>query len=160
MKSPSIKLCSILIVPLLTMHLAVKVDAQTDQLIAQLMSETGVSEQQAGGGIGALMQYVQQSLDPEQFAKINEAVPELTSLLQSAPALDEDSSTVTQLSALLGEGETADRAKRLAQLRNSLDKLNLSSEQLTEFIPKVLDYAKSKGGDSIAQLLQQVLATL
>lgn len=134
--------------------------AQADQLITQLTSQVGVSEQQAGGGVGALMKYAEQSLDKEQFAEISDALPELTDLLKSAPAVDEESSTASQLSSLLGEGDTATKAKRLASLRDSLDKLGLSTDQITKFVPVVIDYAKSKGGDSIAGLLKQALSTL
>lgn len=145
---------------LVTLVLTNKSIAQSGQIVTQLASQVGVSEQQAGGGIGALMKYAQQSLDQEQFAKVANALPELAGLLESAPAIDQDSTTVTQLSTLLGESDTADTAKKLANLHNSLDKLGLNSEQIRQFIPVVIDYAKSKGGDAIAGLLGQALSTL
>ena len=137
-----------------------KAYAQADQLITQLASQVGVSEQQVAGGVGALMKYAEQTLDKEQFAEISDALPGLTDLLKSAPDVDEESSTAAQLSSLLGEGDTANKAKKLANLRDSLDKLGLSTEQIAKFIPVVIDYAKSKGGDSIAGLLKQALSTI
>lgn len=162
MRNISIKLLiSVVTFALCTMVvLTPRAFAQSDQLVEQLAERMGVSKQQAGGGVGALMQYAQQSLDQEQFAEIIDTLPELADLLGSAPAIDQDSSTITQLSALLGEGDTAEAAKRLANLRNSLDKLGLSSGQIKQFIPTVIDYAKAKGGGSIATLLRQALSTL
>lgn len=134
--------------------------AQADELITQLASKVGLSEQKISGGVGALMKYTQESLSPEQFAQISDALPELTGLLDSAPALDQDASTVSQLSSLLGDGDTAEKAKRLANLRGSFEQLGISSEQIKQLVPAIVEYAKSKGGDSIAGLLQQVLTAL
>lgn len=137
-----------------------KAIAQTEQLITQLAAATGISEQQVDGGIGALMKYVQQSLEPEQFARIADALPKLAGLVDSAPPVDQSTSTVTQLSTLLGDDDTAGKAEKIMTLRNSLDSLGLSSEQIAQFVPAIVDYAKSRGGGAIANLLKQALPTL
>ena len=36
----------------------------------------------------------------------------------------------------------------------------MSPEQITQFVPVIVDYAKSKGGDAISALLKQALPTL
>ena len=134
--------------------------AQTNELVTQLASKVGLSEEKISGGVGALMKYTQESLSPEQFAQISDALPELTGLLDSAPALGEDASTASQLSSLLGDSDTAAKAKRLTELRDSFKQLGIDSEQIKQFVPAIVDYAKANGGDSIAGLLQQVLTAL
>ena len=158
----SVKVCILsMAVSLLAMPMLIsKTIAQTDQLVAQLATQLGVSQQQVDGGIGALMKYAEKSLAPEQFSQIADALPELVEMRHAVPADDENASKVKELSALLGDDDTAAQAEKLASLRSSMDKLDLSSEHIGQFIPALIDYAKSRGGDTIANLLKQALLAL
>jgi hypothetical protein len=53
----------------------------TDTLVKKL----GISSEQAQGGAGALFQLAKSKLDAGQFAELCKAVPEMDSLLSSAP---------------------------------------------------------------------------
>ena len=56
---------------------------------------------------------------------------------------------------MLGKGGGG--AASIAELAGSFAKLGLSSDMVGKFIPIVLDYAQTKGGDEIANLLKMAL---
>lgn len=134
--------------------------AQSADLINMLTSQLGISAEQASGGAGALMNYAKQSLDAEKFAEIANAVPDLAGLVDAAPAATEGSSAAGQLASALGESDSAGTLNKLAGLQGGFDKLGMSPEQITQFVPVVLDYAKSMGGDAVSAILKQALPAL
>jgi len=146
---------------LLVMSIFVNVaPAQIGELTESLTSQLGISEAQASGGVGALMNYAKQGLAPEKFAQVADALPDLTGLIGSMPAAGEASANAAQLATMLGNSEGASAAAQLVGLKESLDKLGLSGEQVAQFVPMIVDYAKSKGGDAVAALLRQALPAL
>lgn len=60
--------------------------AQADSgLIEALTSGLGVTQEQAGGGAGAIFNYAKQQLDPGQFSQVAAAVPGMDDMMAIAP---------------------------------------------------------------------------
>jgi len=120
-------------------------------LVSMLVGNLGVTEKQAKGGSGALFQNAKDKLSPDDFQKVSATVPEMDDYLASAPAAKESGGALGKLSSL---GEGAGKVGSMAGLTNSFSQLGMDSGMLSKFIPVVLQYVQSKGGDSTAGLLK------
>jgi hypothetical protein len=124
----------------------------TDTLVKNL----GITQEQAQGGAGAIFQVAKDKLDAGQFAGLSKAVPEMDSLLSSAPKQS------GALSGLAGDassvlGETNNPYGNLAGLASAFKALNLSPDRVDEFVPVVVDYVSAKSGALTANMLQSAL---
>jgi hypothetical protein len=124
-------------------------------LVGLLTKNLGVTDQQAEGGAGAIFNAASRQMSSDDFSKVSDALPEVKSLMQAAPATDSGSGTLGGLSSMLGN--KGGSLSSLAGLTDTFSKLGLSSDMVGKFIPIVLEYAQSKGGDGIAGLLKAVL---
>ena len=119
-----------------------------------LTKELGVSQSQAEGGAGAIFNTASQKMSAEDFAKVTDALPEVRSLMEAAPSLGKASDALGGTSML---GENKSGGSSLAALSASFLKLGLSGDMVGKFIPIVLQYAQTKGGDFISGLLKTAL---
>jgi hypothetical protein len=124
----------------------------TDTLVKNL----GITKEQAQGGAGAIFQVAKGKLDAGQFAELSKAVPEMDSLLSSAPKQS------AALSGLAGDassvlGEANNPYGNLAGLASAFKALNLSPDTVDEFVPVVVDYVRAKSGALTANMLQSTL---
>lgn len=124
-------------------------------LVGLLTSQLGVTKSQAEGGAGAIFNTASQKMSTEEFAKVTDALPEARSLMDAAPALDKESGTLGGLSSMLGDEKSG--GSSLGALSASFLKLGLSGDMVGKFIPIVLQYAQTKGGDTISGLLKSAL---
>ena len=129
--------------------------AEEAGLVAQLVKNLGVTTQQAKGGAGAIFNTAKQDMGVEDFSKISTAIPEIGSLLTAAPKTENSSSTLGAVSSLLSNNTGS--IGKLAGLSQSFSKLGLSNDMIAQFMPIVLEYAKSKGGDIVSKLLTSAL---
>ena len=124
----------------------------TDTLVKQL----SISNEQAQGGAGALFQLAKSKLDAGQFAELSKAVPEIDSLLSAVPKPSGALSGLAQdASSALGEANNP--YGNLAGLATTFTALNLSPDQVDEFVPVVVDYVRAKSGALTANMLQSAL---
>ena len=124
-------------------------------LVELLTKNLGVTNQQAEGGAGAIFNSAAQQMSAEDFTKVSDALPEVDSLIATAPAADTGSGTLGGLSSMLSKGGGG--MASLADLAGSFSKLGLSGDMVGKFIPIVLEYAQAQGGDEIAGLLKMAL---
>jgi hypothetical protein len=104
-----------------------------------------INETQASGGAGALFGLAKSRLSPADFSKVSASVPGIDALIKSAPA----ASGTKGLSNLSGLGGLSG----LAPVAGSFQKLGLSPEMATKFVPVLTKFVESKGGSSVASLL-------
>ncbi len=124
------------------------------ELIQQLVSTTGVNQQQAKGGAGLIFGLVKEQLSSGDFSKVAEAVPGVEGLIDSAP------SSGGGLGGLLGGVASAMGAGdlgNLASLADGFSKLDLDAGMVGKFIPVVLSYLQNQGGDGLLSLVSGVL---
>lgn len=61
--------------------------AQAQDLVAMLVSQLGVTSEQATGGAGAIFNLAKERLAPDEFSQIAGAVPGIDSMMDAAPTV-------------------------------------------------------------------------
>lgn len=127
------------------------VHAGTMDLVSMLVDKLGVTEQQAKGGTGALFKNAKDNLSADDFQKVADVVPGMDNYLTAAPATSKAGGLLGSLSSLGGSGA---KVGSVASLTDSFSKLGMDSSMVSKFIPVVLQFVQSKGGDSVTGLLK------
>lgn len=123
---------------------------QVNQLTEFLMQGAGVTQAQAQGGVGVLLQLAQSKLQAGEFAQLEQAIPNLHSLLNAVPALQQPSTLSSLAKLASGSGGTVSNLLTIVSL---FKQLGMSSAQIQQFVPLVLDYVNTEQGATIAKLL-------
>ncbi len=134
-------------------------------LIEQLTSQLGVSNEQAQGGAGLLLQMAKEKLGAGDFSQLNDLLPDdVDALINAAPAAEAEGSTgggimsgLGSVAGALGMGDIADKLGDLGALAGGFDKLGLDTGMVSQFASALIDYLKSKGGGQIVAMLQSIL---
>jgi len=124
-------------------------------LVGLLIEKLGVTTEQAEGGAGAIFDVASKSLSADDFAKVTDALPDVKSLLASDTSSGSETGSLKSLSSLLGKNQSS--LSSLAGLSDTFSSLGLGSDMVSKYISIVLEYAQSKGGSEIANLLKSVL---
>lgn len=127
------------------------------ELVQQLMGSLNVQEDQAKGGAGMLFQLAKDKLGDEQFAQLAQNVPGLDGMLEAAP--ETGGGVAGALGGLAGSlgGGKMESLGNLAQLAGGFSKLGMDQGMVGKFIPIVLSFVQSQGGDGVKDILAQVL---
>jgi hypothetical protein len=121
-----------------------------------LVSQLGVSQQQALGGTGAIFRAAKEGMDPQAFATLSQSIPGMNSMLNAAPKMSESMSNITGgISSMMGGANNT--LGSMASLISSFKQLNLSPNMVNQFIPIVTNYVRTNGGQAMANLLQSAL---
>ena len=126
-----------------------------NELITQLVSQLGVQEGQAKGGAGLLLKLAQSKLGGD-FSKVSAAVPGLQDLIKSAPEAGGAGKLLGSLAGALGGGKAGGLAD-LASLAGGFSQLKLDPQMISKFVPVILSFVQSKGGQDVVKLLAGVL---
>ncbi|HMM74822.1 MAG TPA: DUF2780 domain-containing protein [Gammaproteobacteria bacterium] len=149
-----------------------------------LVGKLGVSQPQAVGGAGSIFQLAKNQMTAGNFAKLSNAVPDMSSYLAAAPALGtaapssgtgalasaaakalggsgalDGATALGGTSALGGEAAAGVGGKlaTLQQLAPAFEQLGMKQKLIGKFVPVIVDYVKQQGGASTAQLLSGAL---
>ena len=125
------------------------------ELVELLVKNLGITTQQAEGGAGSIFNAAKQDMGVEDFKKVTTAMPEVEPLMAAAPKIEKGSGTLGRISSMLSK-DTGSLGK-MANLYDSFSKLGLSEDMVGQFIPLISDYAKSKGGETVSNLLKTAL---
>ena len=129
--------------------------AGTMDLITTLVDTLGITKDQAKGGSGALFQNAKDNLSADDFQKVSDAVPDMDEYLAAAPATETKSGLGGALGKSLSSlGGDAAKAGSMLDLNSAFSKLGMDSGTLGKFVPVVLDFVQSKGGESVVGLLK------
>jgi hypothetical protein len=112
----------------------------SDSLTSILTKQTGASEPQAAGGVGAMLALAQQKLAAGDFDQIAKAIPGSDKYLATAKQL-------------LGGANINDKAG----LQSAFSKLGMSPDMVDKFKPIVTAYVGKMGGEHAKSLLASVL---
>jgi len=122
-------------------------------LVDLISSQLGVTKDQAEGGAGSIFQLAKQNLSVEDFSSIAKAVPGIDKLIGAAPKVKGSSSSFGGISSMMGSNKLGG----MAGLTNSFEKLGMSGDMVNKFMPIILDYVNSKGGEHAMNLLKGAL---
>ena len=125
------------------------VSADTSKLIGSLVDKLGVTEDQATGGSGAVFKEAKNNMDPGDYSQLLNSVPGIDSLISAAP---QSGGLAGQASSLLGGS-----AGSMTGLADSFSKLGLSPDMVNQFVPVILDFVQSEGGQQAMTLLKNAL---
>ena len=124
------------------------------ELVQQLVSSTGVSEQQAQGGAGLIMGLLKDQLSSGDFSALSGAVPGVENLIDSAPGSGGGmGGLLGSVAGALGGGELGN----LAKLAGGFSDLGLDTGMVGKFVPVVLSFIQDKGGEGLAGIVANVL---
>ncbi|MGG7053976.1 DUF2780 domain-containing protein [Nitrosomonas sp. ANs5] len=101
-----------------------------------LMQQLGVTQQQAQGGAGALLQLAKSRMTGSDFTALSHSVPDMQSLLGAAPA-----------AGALGSGGMA----------GTFLQLGMTPDMVQKFIPTIVQYVEGTGGSALATALRSAL---
>jgi len=125
------------------------------ELVQMLTNQLGISEEQAQGGSGLLLKMAKEKLGAEEFSQVASAVPGVEDLISSVP---EDKGVLGALGGLTSSlGGSAGKLGGLTSLAGGFKNLNLDSDMVGKFIPVVMSFAQSKGGDTVKNILEKIL---
>ena len=128
------------------------VSADTSKLIGSLVDKLGVSEEQATGGAGAVFKEGKNNMSSGDYSQLLSSVPGIDSLISSAP---QTGGLAGKASSLLGG--SAGSTTGMANLADSFSKLGLAPDMVNQFVPVILDYVQSEGGQQAMTLLKSAL---
>jgi hypothetical protein len=129
--------------------------SSTGTLIGMLTSKLGISNEQAIGGAAALFGSAKKNLSADDFSSVTESLPDIKSLL--GKTAKDGSGLASKLGLSSAENDQADAKEGSDNVAGQFSQLGLSSDMVGKFVPIVLDYAKSSGGDNIMNLLKGAL---
>jgi hypothetical protein len=125
------------------------------ELIQQIISQLNISEDQAKGGAGLIFKLAKEKLGDADWSQLAGKVPGAEELAGAAPEEGGLSSLVGGLTSALGG--KAEALGDLSGLASGFKKLNLDADLVGKFVPVVLSFVKSKGGDELVSLMQNLL---
>ena len=124
------------------------------ELVQQLISNLGLSEEQAQGGAGLLLGLLKDELSETDFAQVSGAVPDSEGLIDKAPEAGGGlGGLLGGVAASLGGSQLGD----LASLAGGFSKLGLDADMIGKFIPILLSFLESEGGEDLAGIVSKVL---
>lgn len=128
-------------------------------LLPSITEKLGVTDTQAEGGMGSLMQLAKSSLSTTEFSELSDSVPNMSSLLAAAPALTSGDSVGGAADLLSKAGGAASSLGGLATLTEQFKSLGLSSDMISQFATVAMNYF-SKDGSGAGELLQKGLGSI
>jgi hypothetical protein len=122
------------------------------ELVEILKERLAVTEEQAGGGAGLLLSLAKKKLGEQDFDKLLKAIPGIDELISKASSGKAGGMLGGIAKRLLGQG-----AGNLAGLAAGFKKLGLEGDMISKFVPVILSFVQSKGGDALKELLEKAL---
>jgi hypothetical protein len=124
-------------------------------LLDALTSQLGVTSEQASGGAGSLFKMAQSNLSEDDFSQIAEVVPGIDDMMSAVAPAGKEPSTAGAVASMLGDNNSAGN---LASLASSFGDLGMDSNMIGQFMPIILDYLKSQGGETVMSLMKGALS--
>lgn len=162
MKAKKLSVLTFIFSCLLVFQFSGAVCAETSgsmDLVQLLTSKLGVTDKQATGGAGSLFSMAKDSLSETDYGKVAEALPGISELIQSAPKVSDSTAGLSKKMGGVSAGsmtKAVESANKLKVVTDQFSKLGLDQSKVSQFIPIALEYANSKGGESVMNLLKGV----
>jgi uncharacterized protein (DUF2267 family) len=114
------------------------------EIISELAAKAGISPDQAEKGLGAVLALLKDKLPAGIFNQVQSAVPNANSMMAAAQSSQEASGGGILEAVTKAAGKLFGGGGAAADLANKLTHLGFSAEQLQQFIPRVIEFIKSK----------------
>ena len=131
--------------------------AQSTELVGSVMSQLGLSQNQAEGGLGSLLSLAQTNLGSNDFSQLTSSIPNADSLLAAVPSMSSDSG----MSGLLSKaGDLGSSLQGTAMVYDAFEKLGISKEYIVPMVDIAKNYLEQSGSEGTVGLLTQGLGSL
>ena len=130
-----------------------KAKTPSPELVGQLAKGLSIKPEQALGGAGALFGLAKTRLNPGDFTKVANVVPDMGGLLKAAPKPQGGAAGALDSMSQMLPG----KAGGLASVAGSFKSLGLSPQMAIKFVPIMTKFVNVKGGAGVADLLGGVL---
>jgi len=129
-----------------------------NDLVKLLMSNAGINQEQAEGGLGTILNFAKDKLSEGDFSQISSLVDGASDLMNKAPAEEKSSGFGGMLGSVTSAlGTNAGGLAGLASLAGKLDGLGIDMETISKFMPIISNFLESKGGDSVKGIFNSLL---
>lgn len=129
-------------------------------MLSALTDNLNVSQEQATGGLGALMGYLQQNISEEQFGQLSAGLPGLNDIIQSAPDIAE-LGTSEGLSGLLDKAAEYNASlKAVNDLKKQFEALGLTPDMIASYAQQIRQYLDTEQGQQLKDLVAQGLSSM
>lgn len=123
-------------------------------LLPTLTENLGVTNQQASGGLGALLNLTKNNVSSNDFADLTQAIPDMNTLLNAAPTIDQQSQS--GLNDLLGNAGSYGKALIGAkEVYQQFTALGLDATQIGKYIEITQSYLQSGGAQAAADVFNK-----
>jgi hypothetical protein len=123
-----------------------------DGVVSVITDELDISSSQARGGVGAIFAYADNYLDDDDFETVADGIPDIDSLIDAAPDVDDDSffgvrDTLSELDSPVAGRST---------LIDAFDELDMDRDMIDEFLTIVYDYVEDASGERAKEILEDL----
>ena len=132
----------------------------SSSLLQTLTQQLGVTQTQAEGGMGSLMQLAKSGLSSNEFGQLSSNVPDMGKLLSAAPILTSEDSSAGLSDMLSGAGDIGSSIAMISMITQQFEALGLSSELISKFADIAITYFTKESGTSTGALLQKGLSSI
>jgi hypothetical protein len=129
------------------------------KLIPLLTQTLGVTDGQAEGGMGALLQAAQALMGGSDYSTLAQAIPSASALLSAAPALQTESGGLMD-TAMKMASEQSDTVKVGADLVSQFKTLGMGADMIPKFTDAAESYLTQSGSSDASGLLSSALSFL
>ena len=131
--------------------------SQSADLVTNVVSQLGLTETQAQGGLGTLLSLAKSQLGGNDFSTLSKSIPNTDSLLAAVPGMDNKKGMTGLLSKA---GNLGSSLQGSAMVYDSFEKLGISKEYIMPMVNLAQSYLEQTSGADTANLLQKGLSSL
>src|SRR5262245_19999645 len=125
-------------------------------VVSNLAAQCGLTPEQAQKGLGAILSLFKKSLSQEDFDKVKGAVPNSDQMMAAAAASGEEASGGV-LGAIQGMAGKLFGGGDTSALISKLSGLGISADQLQSFLPKALEFLKTRLPEPVMKQISGLL---
>ena len=129
----------------------------SDGLIGLLMQQLGVTQAQAQGGTGALLQLAQSRMSPGDFTALGNSIPNMQSIMAAAPTMNTSELGISKSLAGMTGSNIPGADNGMLGITGAFQQLGLAPDMVQKFIPVITQFVQGNGGGAVSSALQSAL---
>ena len=126
-------------------------------LVGLIMQQLGVTQTQAEGGTGALLQLAQSKMSPGDFTNLGNSIPNMQSIMAAAPSMNTSGLNVPKNLAGMTGGNLPGTNSDMLGIAGAFQQLGLAPDMVQKFIPIITQFVQGNGGGAVTSALQSAL---
>jgi len=120
-------------------------------LIGMLTSQLGITDTQASGGVGSILNYAKGSLSNDDYSTLEKAIPDASSMISTVAKSDDSSSALGSIAGSLAGNDSS--TSGLMSLASNFSSLDMDTSMISKFVPIIINYLQSSNSGGAANIL-------